>query len=225
MDLTASTIAKPPRQWEAQTFALLIAIAVAAGLGLLLLVTDLATRSARTSAEALLIENGLYITLSFGYTLGFLWWQRRTREVLRIAGDPNGRAADHWTVLAWYFALAGSVMVGYLLRADAFGDPAVELLWTAGRTAIRVTGFVFLLLAVGQVRNQVREQVARSGVIFRIPDLAARRSPLPPAILPTPRSGRPWTCRRPTTTSGRGWPPWAAESRCWRPPTRWPGAG
>ena len=195
--------ARPPREWEMQTLVLMAAVAFCALLGMLLLVSDLAIRSYVLSGGVnglsplvrWIVDNwdsisGLFLLLGLGYLVGFAWWRRRTRDMLHSVGDQAGRPVEHWTVMAWYLALAVSFMI------RVFDDPtggkesdlAIWLLWDAAQNSVRVIGLAFLLIAVWQIREQVHAQVARSGVMLRIQDMAPRRSaiPLSPAARPTP---------------------------------------
>ncbi|MCU7729058.1 hypothetical protein ODJ79_35545 [Actinoplanes sp. KI2] len=217
----APPVAKPPHEWEIQTFALMVAAGCAAGLGILLLVSDLAVRAylltggadGVSALVAWILDNGdaisaLYLMLGFGYLIGFFIWRRRTRALLDSVGEANSPALWHWTVGAWYLGLFTSFMI----RANnPAGTPAQTpltfghdtssqaeqfaswLAWDAAQIGARLIGLTFLLIAVWQIRTQVRERVAASGVIFRIRDIAPRPSavPLPAAARPVPVGAQP----------------------------------
>ncbi|GIM93859.1 hypothetical protein [Paractinoplanes toevensis] len=170
--------ARPPREWEARTFALIAAIAAATLLGILLLVTDLALRSylVAEGADGLsplvawMVEHWeaisvLFLLLGFGYLAGFYWWRSSTRAMLRSAGDETGKSVVHWTVAAFYLALTGSFTLA--LAGESTDDPVELLQWDAVRMGLRLVGLAFLLTAVWQIRDQVRTQVAGSGIILR----------------------------------------------------------
>lgn len=98
-------VSRTPRGWELQTISVFSAVAAAAVLGMVLLVSDLAlwaylasdgaaglspmVRTVFTHAETFDL---LYLLLVFGYIGGFTWWQFSTRQMLRRVGDTTGAA-------------------------------------------------------------------------------------------------------------------------------------
>jgi hypothetical protein len=204
----APGMARPPREWELQTLALIAAIGCAALLGMLLLVSDLAIRSylltdgmnGLSSLVLSIIDNravisGLFLLLGFGYLLGFVFWRRHTTAMLASVGDSDQHAVWHWTVTTFYFALTASFLIRYANTSDPSGNDGLVawLAWDAAQTAVRLIGLTFLLIAVWQIREQVRERVARAGIALRIQDIAPRRSamPLPPAARTVPPAPTP----------------------------------
>ncbi|WP_030436847.1 hypothetical protein [Actinoplanes subtropicus] len=198
--------ARPPREWELQTFALMVAAGVAALLGMLLLASDVAVRSylANDGVDGLsplvgwVLDNGdvisaLYLVLGFGYVFGFIYWRRRTVAMLTTVGDSDPHVVWHWSVTGWYGALMLSTWLLFTRTVDSShlydrDDLMNWLGWDIARLAIRLVGLTCLLIAVWQIREQVRERVATSGVILRFRDMPPRPSaiPLPPAARPAP---------------------------------------
>jgi len=219
-------VARPPHEWELQTLALMVAAGCAALLGMLLLVNDLAVRSylltdgvnELSPLVGWILDNGevisgLYLVLGLAYVAGYVLWRRRTVAMMDSIGESDRHVVWHWSVGAWYVALAASFMVRFAndpagpgsagtpgatsvsssvadVRVD---DLATWLAWDAVQIGVRLIGLTFLLIAVWQIRHQVRERVAASGVMFRIRDMASRRSamPLPPAARPLPPVPQP----------------------------------
>lgn len=194
------TVARPPREWEAQTIALMAAIAGAALLAILLLVTDLAVRSylldeganGVSSLVVWVVHNGealslLFLLVGFAYLAGFSFWRRRTRAMLDSVGDTDPHGIWHWTVGGFYIGLAASIAIRFGLRQS--GEtyaPETMLIWDATQIAAKLIGLTFLLIAVWQIRFQVRSRVARAGIALRIADLPPRRSAVPLAALSVP---------------------------------------
>jgi len=201
-------VARPPREWELQTAGLMLAVAVAAVLCMLFVATDLAIRSyvrnngmdGMSSLVAWVVQNydvlgGLLTLLGIGYIVGFIWWRRHTTAMLDTVGVSDRESVWHWTVGGWYFALAGSFMIRFANSPTVTEDDDLPtwLAWDAAGTGARLVGLSFLLIAVWQIRDQVRAKVAESGVILRVSDLAPRRSavPLPAAARPMPPGPQP----------------------------------
>jgi hypothetical protein len=194
IDTGIPPVARPPREWELQTVGLMVAVAVAAVLCMLFLVTDLALRSylLNNGADGMSslvtwvggnyeVLSGLLSLLGFAYIIGFVFWRRRTKAMLQSVGVPGKEPVWHWTVAAWYFALAASFMIRLA------NNPAVAeeddlppwLAWDAAATGARLLGLGALVVAVWQIRVQVRATIADAGVILRIGDIAPRRSAVP----------------------------------------------
>lgn len=193
MDRTESPVVRTPREWEAQTAFLIAAVFAAAVLGMLLLVTYLVVRARGMSPlVGWVVRNWDAITLlsllvGIGYVAVFAWWRHRTKELLRRVGDPDGNAAVHWMVQAWYLALGGSFALGLAGSDTTYGDDD-WLLFAAVQTGLRLVGLTLLLLAVWQIREQVRAQVVRSGVVLHVP----RRDAVPLKLgAPTAPSSAP----------------------------------
>ncbi|MFF5288114.1 hypothetical protein [Paractinoplanes globisporus] len=218
--------ARPPREWEVQTVVLMVAVWCAAGLGILLLVSDLAVRSflltdgvnGLSPLVGWILDNGdaisvLYLLLGFGYLAGFVLWRRRTKEMLDSVGEENPHTLWHWSVTAWYFTLAASIMIRFANNPDSPDDSASYtsvsnvsasvldtpeerlaswLAWDAAQIGARLVALTFLLIAVWQIREQVRERVAAAGVVLRVRDMARPSAmPLPAAARPAPPAARP----------------------------------
>src|SRR4051794_17797891 len=111
MTVLPAQAVRPPRAWETQTLILLASVAAAAVLAMILLASDLVVRSyLLTNGESgmsppvsTVVDNAdgislLSLLLVFAYLGGFIWWQRRTRALLRTVGDADGTAARHWMV-------------------------------------------------------------------------------------------------------------------------------
>lgn len=196
-------VARPTREWELQTAGLMVAVAVAAVLCILFVVTDLAIRSyvlsggvdEMTSLVAWVVQNydvlsGLLLLLGFAYLVGFVWWRRHTTAMLDSVGVSDREPVWHWTIGGWYFALATSFMIRFANNPTVTEDDDLpsRLVWDAAGTGARLVGLSFLLIAVWQIRDQMRAKVAESGVILRVRDMAPRPSavPLPAAALPAP---------------------------------------
>jgi hypothetical protein len=160
------------------------------------------------------VISGLYLVLGFGYLVGYFLWRRRTVAMLDSIGQSDPGVVWHWTVAGWYFALAASFMIRFANNpagpdpastfssttyagsvVDTAGEQrlAAWLAWDAAQIGVRLIGLTFLLLAVWQIRTQVRERVATSGVVLRIGDMPSRRSALPvaKATRPTPPVSQP----------------------------------
>jgi hypothetical protein len=194
IDTGIPPMARPPREWELQTAGLMVAVVVAAVLCMLFLVTDLALRSylLNNGADGMSplvtwvggnyeVLSGLLSLLGFAYIIGFIFWRRRTKAMLQSVGVPGTEPVWHWTVAAWYFALGASFMIR-LANNPAVADEddlPPWLVWDAAATGARLVGLGALLIAVWQIRVQVRATIAEAGVILRINDIAPRRSAVP----------------------------------------------
>jgi hypothetical protein len=164
MTVLPAQAVRPPRAWETQTLILLASVAAAAVLAMILLASDLVVRSyLLTNGESgmsplvsTVVDNAdgislLSLLLVFAYLGGFIWWQRRTRALLRTVGDADGTAARHWMVHAWNLAIftALAVRLGNPSTAPNSTDElASGLGWDAVNMGVRLTGLVFLLLGV-----------------------------------------------------------------------------
>ncbi|BFU43261.1 hypothetical protein [Krasilnikovia sp. MM14-A1004] len=197
-----NVVARPPRDWEVQTVAVLAAVAAATVLGMLLLVTDLAVWAyvASDGASGMspmvrgIVLNAdafdlLYLLLAFGYVAGFVWWRQRTRDMLRRLGDAADAATRHWAVGAWQGLLGMGLMIGFAISvSDA--APATTLGYTSLRVGLRVVAMAVLLIGVWEIRTQVRRAVADRGIVMRVADMPARASAFPalrpaaPAVAP-----------------------------------------
>ncbi|MFI5895918.1 hypothetical protein ACIA5D_38050 [Actinoplanes sp. NPDC051513] len=217
--VVAPRVARPPHEWELQTLALMVAAGFAALLGILLLAGDLAVRSylltdgvdGLSSLVVWILDNSeaisaLFLLLGFAYLAGYILWRRRTLAMLDSVGASDADVVWHWTVAAWYFALAVSFVLrvgrnssapdpaAYTSAPDSALDTATSwLAWDAAQIGARLIGLTFLLIAVWLIRDQVRERVAAAGVVFRVEDVAPRRSavPLPAAARPAPPAPQP----------------------------------
>jgi hypothetical protein len=196
MDQTESPVVRTPREWEAQTAFLIAAVFAAALLGILLLVTYIALRAfvldggvnGMSPLVSWVVDNWdavtiVFLLISFGYLGAFYWWRHRTKELLRRVGDPTGNATVNWLVQAWYLALGASFTLGLAGSGSTSGDDE-RLLFGAVQMGLRLVGLACLLIAVWQIREQVRAQVIRSGVILSVPRRAA--VPLSIGVLSAP---------------------------------------
>jgi hypothetical protein len=187
--------ARPPRSWETQTLALMAAIGVAALLGMIILVSDLAIRSYLSSGGADGLSpfvsgvvghseaiDVLYLLLVLVYIGGFHWWRRRTATMLRTVGNTTGEPLQHWAILAWNVAIAAAFVIRLSNDRQA-GDLPHTLAVDAMQTGVRLAGLTILLLGVLAIRDQVRRAVAEAGVTLRIADVAPRRAAVPSGVL------------------------------------------
>jgi hypothetical protein len=234
--MATTFVPRPPRNWEALTLGLLVAAGSSAGLGLLLLAADLGVRydvdSSGTAGRSPMVEaiarhssslGSLYLVLAFALIWGWRIWSVRTRTVLRAYGDPAGAAAQHWALVAAIVIMLPSIAIW--LEGPSGGPTADEissaLLWDAIEIGIRTVALAFLLLAVFQIRGQVRHAVATSGAAPSPADLGLRVSrepakplaPLSVAALPDAATLPPadddfWS--RATATARAAAPPTAA---------------
>jgi hypothetical protein len=196
--------ARPPRTWEVQTVAVLAAVGATALLTMVLLVTDLGLRSSALSAGTGAVSplvatvardpyllDFLGLVLVVAYVGTFYWWRGRTTELLRRVNAPTGVLA-HWGVFGWYFCLGLSFAVRIALDGPTgvndLDSVATALAYDALALAFRLIGLALLLIGVWQIREQVRQTVAESGVAFRMSDLGSLVSaptpavPLPPLV-------------------------------------------
>jgi hypothetical protein len=183
-------VARPPRDWEVQTVAVLGAVAAAALLGMVLFVSDLVLRSYVTSNGASGLSpmvrgvvnhadaiDLLFLLLVFAYIGGFFVWRHHTQRMLQMLGDATGTATQHWTVMAWNLAVGAAFLIR--LNAPSSGDDlATSLGIDAVQMGVRLIGIALLLFGVWQIRAQVRQAVADLGIVMRIGDIA-RPSAMP----------------------------------------------
>ncbi|MFF5080137.1 hypothetical protein ACFY36_24045 [Actinoplanes sp. NPDC000266] len=189
-----SFTARPPRAWEVHTNATLAAILATALLSVAAAVTNLSLRSwvlaggegevswlASTTLENIDAVNLLATALVVAYVGTYLWWRKKTLEILhRIGAGPA--LLRHWSMNAWGMCLVLSIVVSLLSSNDAL---ATMLGWEAAIQAIRVAGLAFLLYGVWQLRLTIRRAVADAGVAFRIGDTGtAVAKPVPAQPLP-----------------------------------------
>ncbi|MEV4642910.1 hypothetical protein AB0J80_36775 [Actinoplanes sp. NPDC049548] len=176
---------------------------MAAVLGMILLVSDFALWAYLASEGATglspmvrtVFENAaafdlIYLLLVLGYVGGFVWWQHSTRQLLRRIGDSTGAAARHWAVGAWN----GLIVAGFLIRfaiTSSSGEPETRIAYTSLGVGLRVVAISLLLIGVWEIRGQVREAVADSGVVLRVEDMPARASAIPAQLLAAPAAPAP----------------------------------
>ncbi|SNY12356.1 hypothetical protein [Paractinoplanes atraurantiacus] len=208
-----SFMARPPRAWEIHTNATLSAILATALASLAFVVANLQLRSwvlagadgevsglAATMLDNLDAFDFLAMVLVVAYIGTYLWWRKKTLEIIRRIGAEAG-LLRHWSVNAWGMCLILSIVVS-LLSGDALEPGNLDALATtlgrdAAVQAIRVLGLAFLLYGVWQLRLTIRRAVADAGVAFRVGDLGSSVSkpvpaqPLPPAARAEPPTGLP----------------------------------
>ncbi|MEV7628433.1 hypothetical protein [Actinoplanes sp. NPDC089786] len=186
-----SRAARPPRSWETQTVGVLVAIAASGLLGVILLATQVGLwaylrNGGTTTVSALVvfvIDNAgpfdvLYVLLVIAYLGAYFWWRHQTREMLRRIGDFTGGATVHWAVVAWGLLLgAGFYMTPGISTTGTTADELATMFgWFAVRTVLRLAALGMLFLGVRQIRDQVRREVATSGVALRLGELGGERT-------------------------------------------------
>jgi hypothetical protein len=175
--MTAAAV-RPPRSWELQTLAVLVAVAAAALFGIVLFVRDLALRHyvLTGGADGLspfvagLVRHGdalglLFFLILFAYIFGFGWWRRETQQMLGTIGDTGTPITVHWTVVAWNIAIGLALMLR--LTAGRSGDPSTDLTVDAVQNGVRLVGIACLLIGVWQIRDEVRRRVSAAGIHMR----------------------------------------------------------
>jgi hypothetical protein len=183
--------ARPPSSWERQTVAVLVAIAASGLLGLILLATYVGLwaflRDDGTTALSTLvvwiIEHAdgidvLYFVLVVAYLGAFHWWWHQTRTMLGRVGDITGAATVHWAVVVWGALLSASFFMSRGI--PTFGETPDELStmfgWFAVQTALRMLAMAALFFGLWQIRAQVRQAIAESGVALRLGELSGKPS-------------------------------------------------
>jgi hypothetical protein len=191
-----SAAARPPRSWEVQTVAVMVTIGVTALLGMILFVVQLSASASLTGDGispyvGTVMGNStafdlLYLLSGGAYIGAFAWWRHNSREMLRRVGDTRGLATRHWAIPAWAAVLVASVLLRQAATVYVDDGPASDLGLDAFRTAIRVVGIGLLLVAVWQIREQIRRTISDSGVPLRFARISASAVPLgPPAAIST----------------------------------------